>query len=93
MKQEWIRSIGHADIFFIEQGAVKFYDSFFPKSEWDDEPKIFRRHYFSETELYLGHYIPQFWQMGSHCSVHFCSEPMPSLLDYPSLQELRNPIG
>lgn len=90
MLKHHIFSMIDSDAFFAQEGAVGYFDTHFPKTEWSTGPMIFRRHYFNKEELYMGNYIPQFWQMGSHCSVHFNPEPLPYLHTHPGLKPIQN---
>lgn len=88
MKKHHVMSLGEADIFFAEQGAVGFFDAFFPKSHWQEEPKIFRRHYFDLEDRYLGNFIPALWNLGTHVSLKVFDEVRADWRKHPRLTQL-----
>lgn len=88
MKRHHISSLGEADIYFVEQGAVAFFDSWFPKEKWDDSPKVFKRHYFAAEDEHMGWFIPSLVHLGTHLSVKHYTDRATHIMTHPNLTKL-----
>ena len=88
MRKEQIKSLGDADIYFVQQGAVGYFDSLFPKLKYDDETKIFKRHYFKPDHHHVGYYVPSFENAGPKQSMTHYTNDQDHWRQHPNLVKL-----
>jgi len=88
MRKEQVNSLGDADIFFLQEGCVGFFDSFFPKDHYQDEAKIFKRHYFMEANQHMGYYIPIFENCGPGQAFKLHTDQRDHWVNHPNLVKL-----
>jgi hypothetical protein len=88
MKREHINNLGDADIYFVEHGAVNFFDSLMPKDTHTDPDTIFRRHYFDLNHGHLGYFMPCLAKVGPIYSTKHYGTINHSWLNHPQLNRI-----
>ena len=88
LKKEQVSELDEADLFFMQKGAVKFFDSMLPKANYEDVAKIFKRHYFKPGQQHIGYYVPSFADAGPEHSIQYQPDIRSHWVHHPNLNRL-----
>jgi len=92
LKKEQVSELGEADLFFMQKGAVKFFDSMLPKDNYKDPVKIFKRHYFKEGQQHIGYYLPCLANLGPDHSIKYHPHLRSHWVHHPNLNRLAEAV-
>lgn len=72
-----VQCLGTADQYFSQEGAVGYFDTYFPKATEEATAMQYKRIYFDLEDRQVGYFIPLMVHMGSQCSVYHSRDPRP----------------
>lgn len=88
LKKEQVTQLDEADLFFMGKGAVGFFDSQLPKSNYKDPVRIFKRHYFKEGQQHIGSFAPILANAGPDYSIKYHPHLRSHWVHHPNLNRL-----